>query len=97
MYRYLVLTMLTVLLATLGCTQTPAEKPGSIPGTAAYFPPPERDGGWRVNTEPEFVRSLGLDPRTRLRNSAATIWRSPPATGNRTPTTAALSSSRMAG
>ncbi|MEA2063286.1 MAG: serine hydrolase [Gemmatimonadota bacterium] len=27
-----------------------------------YYPPPESNGGWRKNTDPEFVRSLGLDP-----------------------------------
>ena len=27
-----------------------------------YFPPPEAEGGWRKNTTPEFVHSLGIDP-----------------------------------
>jgi CubicO group peptidase (beta-lactamase class C family) len=27
-----------------------------------YFPPPEAAGGWRKNTDPEFIRSVGLDP-----------------------------------
>ena len=27
-----------------------------------YFPPPEYEGGWRKNTDPEFIRSMGLDP-----------------------------------
>ena len=27
-----------------------------------YFPPPESAGGWRKNTDPSFIRSLGLDP-----------------------------------
>ena len=27
-----------------------------------YFPPPESEGGWRKNIEPDFVRSLGVDP-----------------------------------
>ncbi|HUU29885.1 MAG TPA: serine hydrolase [archaeon] len=27
-----------------------------------YYPPPESTGGWRKNTDPEFIRSLGLDP-----------------------------------
>lgn len=27
-----------------------------------YFPRPEASGGWRKNTDPEFIRSLGLDP-----------------------------------
>lgn len=29
---------------------------------AGYFPPAESAGGWRTNTDPEFVRSLGIDP-----------------------------------
>ncbi len=28
-----------------------------------YFPPSEVDGGWRKNTDPGFVRSVGLDPQ----------------------------------
>jgi len=27
-----------------------------------YFPPSEANGGWRKNTNPDFVRSLGMDP-----------------------------------
>ena len=27
-----------------------------------YFPPTESKGGWRKNVDPEFIRSLGLDP-----------------------------------
>ena len=27
-----------------------------------YFPPRESHGGWRTNTDPAFLRSLGLDP-----------------------------------
>ena len=27
-----------------------------------YFPPPESETGWRKNTDPDFIRSLGLDP-----------------------------------
>lgn len=27
-----------------------------------YFPAPAAQGGWRKNTTPEFIRSLGLDP-----------------------------------
>jgi len=27
-----------------------------------YCPPPESEGGWRTDTCPDFVRSLGLDP-----------------------------------
>ncbi|NLD43592.1 MAG: serine hydrolase [Chloroflexi bacterium] len=27
-----------------------------------YYPPPESRGGWRTNTDPAFLRSLGLDP-----------------------------------
>lgn len=27
-----------------------------------YYPPPESRGGWRKNTEPQFIRSRGLDP-----------------------------------
>jgi len=27
-----------------------------------YFPPSEAKGGWRKNTNPDFVRSLGMDP-----------------------------------
>ena len=27
-----------------------------------YFPPTEAKGGWRKNTDPEFIRSLELDP-----------------------------------
>ncbi len=34
-----------------------SETPGST-----YFPPPETQGGWRKNTDPEFIRSLGMDP-----------------------------------
>ncbi len=30
--------------------------------TKPYFPPPESNGGWRKNTDPEFIRSLGIDP-----------------------------------
>ena len=27
-----------------------------------YYPPPESQGGWRKNVDPEFIRSRGLDP-----------------------------------
>ena len=27
-----------------------------------YFPPPESEGGWRKNTNPDFILSLGIDP-----------------------------------
>jgi len=33
-----------------------------------YFPPPESEGGWRSNTDPDFARSLGLEPSKRLLN-----------------------------
>ncbi len=26
-----------------------------------YFPPPKKNGGWRKNVDPDFVRSLGMD------------------------------------
>ncbi len=28
-----------------------------------YFPPPESSGGWRKNTDPAFINSLGIDPQ----------------------------------
>lgn len=28
-----------------------------------YFPPPEASGGWRKNTNPGFIDSLGIDPQ----------------------------------
>jgi CubicO group peptidase (beta-lactamase class C family) len=31
-------------------------------GEQDYIPPPESAGGWRKNTDPSFIRSLGLDP-----------------------------------
>lgn len=30
--------------------------------TQRYFPPPESQGGWRKNTDPDFIQSLGLKP-----------------------------------
>ena len=35
---------------------------GAIAGDDDYFPPSESNGGWRKNTKPDFVRSLGMDP-----------------------------------
>lgn len=32
------------------------------PAGTDYFPAPESEGGWRKRTDPEFVRSLGMDP-----------------------------------
>ncbi len=28
-----------------------------------YFPPPEKEGGWQKNKDPEFLKSLDLNPR----------------------------------
>ena len=42
-----------------------------------YYPPPEADGGWRKNTDPDFVRSLGLDPE-KLEEFVAYNTRVPP-------------------
>ena len=36
--------------------------PETRTGKQDYFPPPESAGGWRKNTDPSFVGSLGLDP-----------------------------------
>lgn len=35
---------------------------GSGGSVAYYYPPAETAGGWRKNTDPAFVQSLGLDP-----------------------------------
>ncbi len=35
---------------------------GTSCGDAVYYPPSEHDGGWRKNTDPDFIRSLGIDP-----------------------------------
>jgi len=34
---------------------------GVIAASSDYFPPPESESGWRKNTDPDFVQSLGLD------------------------------------
>src|SRR4051794_41906472 len=46
----------TILLISLGLT-------ASAPTRAAdYFPPPDRDGGWRTLTDPAEIRNLaGMD------------------------------------
>ena len=48
--------------------ETKADRPAPSPLPrlvligSAYFPPPESEGGWRKNTDPDFIRSLGVDP-----------------------------------
>ena len=32
-------------------------------GLHSYLPPAEKEGGWRKNTDPAFIRSLGIDPQ----------------------------------
>jgi beta-lactamase family protein len=56
--------LLFFTLLTLCCT-SPAPQPADSTkiDSAEYFPPPECEGGWRTNTDPQFVRSLGLDPQ----------------------------------
>ena len=58
-----VLMPLLALTALISCApETSETEKAEQLAPAEYFPPPEREGGWRVNTEPGFVRSLGLDP-----------------------------------
>ncbi|MBN2289461.1 MAG: serine hydrolase [Candidatus Glassbacteria bacterium] len=42
-----------------GCGPEPGDSAREL---SAYYPPAESAGGWRKNTDPQFVRSLGLDP-----------------------------------
>ena len=55
---------LVVILAVALCCVPQIQKTEKTTVTAAakIFPSPESDGGWQVNTDPQFVRSLGLDP-----------------------------------
>ncbi len=59
----LFICMLILITLALSCGQSvPRTETTKKTAPAKYFPPPERDGGWRTNTDPEFVRSLGLSP-----------------------------------
>ncbi len=55
--------ILTMILTPSRAQSTPMPETAENETPAKYFPPPEREGGWRTNTDPEFVRSLGLDPQ----------------------------------
>jgi CubicO group peptidase (beta-lactamase class C family) len=64
---------LSLFFVAAGCgEQAPSEE---------YSPPPKSEGGWRKNTDSDFVRSLGIDPE-RLEEFGAfnlaipnTCWR----------------------
>ena len=57
------LRLIVTILALFALFQTCSARPSDIsPAGEDYFPPPDSAGGWRRNTDPAFVRSLGLDP-----------------------------------
>jgi len=57
--KILVPFFLFTLALSLDCLP---EIPEALDKKNQYFPPPESAGGWRKNTDPSFIRSLGLDP-----------------------------------
>jgi CubicO group peptidase (beta-lactamase class C family) len=57
----ILICMLIFAMLTISCAPPKPELSEKV-DPVKYFPPPEREGGWRTNTDPEFVRSLGLDP-----------------------------------
>jgi len=57
------ITLFLIAGIFLGCTTGGGPAGEGGPGEEKdYFPPAESEGGWRKNTDPEFIRSLGLKP-----------------------------------
>ena len=60
--------LLSLALGVLAaCSGKPVGSGGKQESSTAYFPPPESDGGWRVDSSAEFIRSLGVDPEKLAR------------------------------
>jgi Beta-lactamase len=53
------LFVFSLICSATGCAPAPVD---TRDVEVEYFPPAEPMGGWRKNTEPAFIRSLGLDP-----------------------------------
>ena len=78
MSRLIVLAVILTSLLAMDCVAPESQDAQqSVYAGDVYFPPPEREGGWRTNTDPEFVRSLGLDPEALATASLAGIFEKP--------------------
>ena len=59
------IAMLSLVIGMLvSCSGQHDDNSTEMKSDAAYFPPPDSEGGWRVDSSAEFIRSLGIAPET---------------------------------